>query len=330
MSESTHHVTPIDLDSAGQSAPETPEQRLERTIAVTVLGVTGVHRLGTGAARVVGAVRNAVGSADSAGVKVTTTDTGLAVDVSVVAEYPTNVTELADTIRTQVRHAVGQLDGEPVTIDVTVTDVHGPFDEADAAKAAADAEKKEQRERAIAEKKAQAKEALDTAGAKASETADKAKAGASDALENGKKGASDALETTKTVAADVVDTAKSKTADALDGIADAVDDEKGRRDANRRDAADDADAAADAAESDARRAREAADDAERSGDANETSDDASETSSDASGTPTAAPSAAQAAADAAQAAADAAQAAADVAADAAAAEAARDENGQAR
>ena len=286
MSESTHHVTPIDLDSAGQSAPETPEQRLERTIAVTVLGVTGVHRLGTGAARVVGAVRNAVGSADSAGVKVTTTDTGLAVDVSVVAEYPTNVTGLADTIRTQVRHAVGQLDGEPVTIDVTVTDVHGPFDEADAAKAAADAEKKEQRERAIAEKKAQAKEALDSAGAKASETADKAKAGASDALENGKKGASDALETTKTVAADVVDTAKSKTADALDGIADAVDDER--------------------------------------------SDDASEISSDVSDTSAAAPSAAQAAADAAQAAADAAQAAADVAADAAAAEAARDENGQAR
>ena len=323
MSESTHHVTPIDLDSAGQSAPETPEQRLERTIAVTVLGVTGVHRLGTGAARVVGAVRNAVGSADSAGVRATTTDTGLAVDVSVVAEYPTNVTELADTIRTQVRHAVGQLDGEPVTIDVTVTDVHGPFDEADAAKAAADAEKKEQRERAIAEKKAQAKKALDSAGAKASETADKAKAGASDALENGKKGASDALETTKTVAADVVDTAKSKTADALDGIADAVDDEQGRRDAGRPDAAGDADvaadadAAADAAEDDARRARDAADDAERA-------DDVSET------TTAAAPSAAQAAADAAQAAADAAQAAADVAADAAAAEAARDENGQAR
>lgn len=68
MTDSAHHVTPIDLDDAGPAEAETPEQALHRMIAVTALGTTGVHKLGTTAARVAGALRTAVGATSTPGI----------------------------------------------------------------------------------------------------------------------------------------------------------------------------------------------------------------------------------------------------------------------
>jgi len=205
----THHVTRIDLDSLGPVDASSPEAALERTIALTVLGTTGVHALGTPSARLVGAVRSRLGKGGVTGVTVTQASTGLQVDVALVAEYPTNVTELADKVRTQVGHAVGQLDGEPVSVDVSVVDVHGPFDDvAPADDASPDADDAEPRR-----------------GADNEESRVEDGAPADDPRSLGER------------ASDLADSARTAIADAIDGTADAVDDASGEaRDAAARDA----------------------------------------------------------------------------------------------
>ncbi|MFJ2354929.1 Asp23/Gls24 family envelope stress response protein [Frigoribacterium sp. NPDC087798] len=196
MSESTHHVTPIDIDAAASTRATSPEEVLEHTIGVTVLGVSGVHALGTASQRLAGALRTAIGTGSVPGVRAGTTDEGLVVDIAVVAEYPTNVTTLADTVRTQVKHAVGQLDGEEVTVNVTVTDVHGPFDSdedaADKVNAAAD----------------KAKQTVSDAGDRAKEAGEKTKAAAGEARDRAATAAGDLSDKARTAAGDLSDKAR--------------------------------------------------------------------------------------------------------------------------
>ncbi len=102
-----------------------------RTAAVAALGVAGVHHLGGFAARAADQVRARLGrSASTAGVQVDDQDGRLAVRVAVVVEYPNPVHEVADAVRTRVRHALDRLPtADPAQVDVTVIDVHGPFDD---------------------------------------------------------------------------------------------------------------------------------------------------------------------------------------------------------
>ncbi|GLK16654.1 Asp23/Gls24 family envelope stress response protein [Herbiconiux flava] len=125
------HVEPIDLSQVPAPAGVEPDpaEILARTVADTALGVSGVHRLGTPFGRAVDSVRrSAFGSGSNPGVVISQRDDGLAISVSLVVEYPANVTEVAETARTQIAHAVGQLHEHPIAVDVTITDVHGPFD----------------------------------------------------------------------------------------------------------------------------------------------------------------------------------------------------------
>jgi len=218
VTDSAHHVTPIALDDAGPAEAETPEQALHRMIAVTTLGTTGVHGLGTTADRVAGALRTAVGATSTPGIRTSTTDAGLLVEISVVAEYPATVTAVADHVRTAVRHAVGQVGDEVVTVDVAVTDVHGPFDEADEARREAAAEKR----------KAALADARDSAKAKAGQVRDTVadRAGqVGDALKDGADRASDTLQEK---AAQVADTA-AEVRDAASDKADEVGEQARRK-----------------------------------------------------------------------------------------------------
>jgi len=210
VTDSAHHVTPIALDDAGPAEAETPEQALHRMIAVTALGTTGVHRLGTTAARVAGALRTAVGATSTPGIRTSTTDAGLLVEVAVVAEYPATVTDVADHVRTAVQHAVGQVGDEAVTVDVAVTDVHGPFDEADEARRQAAAEK---RRAAVAD-------ARDSAKAKAGQVADTVKDRAGQVGDALQEKAGQASNTLEEKAAQVADKAE---------VRDAASDAAGRR-----------------------------------------------------------------------------------------------------
>jgi uncharacterized alkaline shock family protein YloU len=93
--------------------------------------VPGVHDLGGGAARAIGALRTRLNQADqSQGIAVEVGETQAAVDVTVVAEYPVPLHHVADGIRTAVTTAIETLVGLEVTqVNVEITDVHIPSDD---------------------------------------------------------------------------------------------------------------------------------------------------------------------------------------------------------
>ncbi|WP_130176157.1 Asp23/Gls24 family envelope stress response protein [Cryobacterium sp. SO1] len=94
--------------------------------------VAGIHAVGGGAARALGAIRDAMNSTDhSQGVSVEVGESQIAVDLSIVAEYPAPLQQVAEDARTAIIEAIETLVGLQVTaVDVTITDVH-LTDEAD-------------------------------------------------------------------------------------------------------------------------------------------------------------------------------------------------------
>lgn len=98
--------------------------------------VVGVHDLGGGAARALGALRSAINATDhSQGITVEVGETQAAVDVTVIAEYPVPLHTVAAEIRAAVTTAIETLVGLEVTeVNVTITDVLIPS-EADSAPA---------------------------------------------------------------------------------------------------------------------------------------------------------------------------------------------------
>ncbi|MGW9404445.1 Asp23/Gls24 family envelope stress response protein [Arthrobacter sp. NPDC055585] len=106
------------------------EQAVAKVAAIAARAVPGVHSLGTGAGRTLGAVRDAVAGSDSsatAGVNVEVGETEAAVDVTLVADYGIPLTGLADSVRSAVYSAVEDLVGlNVVEVNVSVADVHIP------------------------------------------------------------------------------------------------------------------------------------------------------------------------------------------------------------
>ncbi|MFC8721171.1 Asp23/Gls24 family envelope stress response protein [Kitasatospora sp. NPDC057198] len=93
--------------------------------------VPGVHALGAGASRTLGAVRDRVpggGRNDATrGVKVEVGERQAAVDLEVVAEYGVPVPGIAKDVRAGVIEAVERLVGlEVVEVNIVVKDVHLP------------------------------------------------------------------------------------------------------------------------------------------------------------------------------------------------------------
>ena len=91
----------------------------------------GVYALGGGAARALGAIREAVAGVDQTqGISVEVGETQVAVDVTIVAEYPTPLQDVADGVRAAVIRAIESIVGMEVTeVNVTVNDVHLPSDD---------------------------------------------------------------------------------------------------------------------------------------------------------------------------------------------------------
>ena len=95
--------------------------------------VKGVYALGGGAARVMGAVRDALNSTDlTQGISVEVGEKQVAVDVTIVAEYPAPLQGVADSVRLAIYKAMQDLVGmEVAEVNVTVNDVHIPSDDDD-------------------------------------------------------------------------------------------------------------------------------------------------------------------------------------------------------
>ncbi len=107
------------------------------TIAETVVSkiagiatreVDGVHALGGGTARAVGALRERIPGArtnHAQGVSVEVGEKQAAVDLDVVADYGVAITDLAEGIRRNVINSVERMTGLQVTeVNITVHDVY--------------------------------------------------------------------------------------------------------------------------------------------------------------------------------------------------------------
>jgi len=90
--------------------------------------VTGVHALGGGAARAVGAIRERIpGSSTnhSQGVSVEVGERQAAIDVQLVAEYGVSLSDLASGIRRNVIASLERMTGLEVTeVNIEIQDIH--------------------------------------------------------------------------------------------------------------------------------------------------------------------------------------------------------------
>ncbi|TFB75901.1 Asp23/Gls24 family envelope stress response protein [Cryobacterium glaciale] len=136
-SKSTNTSAPIGTARAGEPLIGTGKTVINDGVVAKVAGlaareVAGVHALGGGAARALGAIREAMNSTDvSQGVSVEVGETQVAVDVTIVAEYPVPLQQVASDIRSNVIRAIEDLVGLEVTeVNVTIVDIHLPSDDA--------------------------------------------------------------------------------------------------------------------------------------------------------------------------------------------------------
>lgn len=124
--------------SGGDALPATRGRTLiadgvvEKIAGMAAREVPGVHALGGGLARTLGAVRDRVpgGRPDVArGVKVEVGERQTAVDLAVVVAYGVPITEVAGDIRENVISAVERMTGlEVVEVNISVIDVRLPDD----------------------------------------------------------------------------------------------------------------------------------------------------------------------------------------------------------
>ncbi|MGW6204045.1 Asp23/Gls24 family envelope stress response protein [Streptomyces sp. NPDC055089] len=121
-------------DSAGGTRGTTV---IADSVVSTIAGIAvretdGVHALGGGASRAMGAMKDKVSRSNDPGrgVKVEVGEKQAAVDVDIVVEYGTLILDTAKKIRTHVTDAVETMTGlEVVEINIKVLDVHVPGDD---------------------------------------------------------------------------------------------------------------------------------------------------------------------------------------------------------
>jgi uncharacterized alkaline shock family protein YloU len=109
------------------------------SVVATIAGIAareveGVHTMGGGAARAMGAVRDRVArSADpTRGVKAEVGEKEAALDLDIVVVYGTHISEAASEIRSRVAGAVERMTGlEVVEVNINVRDVNIPGEESE-------------------------------------------------------------------------------------------------------------------------------------------------------------------------------------------------------
>ncbi|KJY16018.1 MULTISPECIES: Asp23/Gls24 family envelope stress response protein [Streptomyces] len=125
--------------SGAGAAPETrgrtsiSDSVVEKIAGMAAREVPGIHSLGAGVTRTLGAVKDMVPGGRpsvSRGVKVEVGERQAAIDLDVVVEYGVAIVDMAGAVRTNVITAVERMTGlEVVEVNVTVDDVHLPDEE---------------------------------------------------------------------------------------------------------------------------------------------------------------------------------------------------------
>lgn len=109
------------------------ESVVAKVAGIAAREVPGVHALGGGGARALGAIRGVVNATDlTQGVKVEVGETQAAADITIVVDYPAPIQEVAENVRNAVAGAITRLVGlQVVEVNVDVNDVHLPTDNTD-------------------------------------------------------------------------------------------------------------------------------------------------------------------------------------------------------
>jgi len=127
------NVTPAATSSSRAAAGKNTiaEGVVSKVAGIAAREVRGVHDLGNGAARAIGAIRNAINQQDRGqGVSVEVGEKQVAADIVIVAEYPVELQKVADDVRKSVTDAISQVVGMEVTeVNVTVSDVYIPSED---------------------------------------------------------------------------------------------------------------------------------------------------------------------------------------------------------
>jgi uncharacterized alkaline shock family protein YloU len=106
-----------------------------KIVALATREVNGVYAMGTGSARMIGAVRQRVpGSrpSDTQGVSVEVGERQAAADLDLVVDYGVSIPDVAAAVRANVIGSVERLCGLDVTeVNIGIDDVHLPGDDDD-------------------------------------------------------------------------------------------------------------------------------------------------------------------------------------------------------
>ena len=133
VTSGTPQQTPVVATASGIATGSTiiEDAVVAKIAGIAARDVEGVYALGGGAARMVGAIRDALNNSDLAqGIRVEVGETQVAVDVTIVAEYPVSLQKVADGVRAAVHQAMVELVNLEVTeVNVTINDVHIPSDD---------------------------------------------------------------------------------------------------------------------------------------------------------------------------------------------------------
>lgn len=141
-----HQVSPRPGDAVALMT-EHGRTSIADTVVTKIAGlaareVWGVHQLGGGAARAVGAIRERIPGATSSaaqGVAVEVGERQAAVDLDVMVEYGVAIADVAAAIRRNVISSIERMTGLEVTeVNITIDDLHLPDDRGDANDAEAD------------------------------------------------------------------------------------------------------------------------------------------------------------------------------------------------
>jgi uncharacterized alkaline shock family protein YloU len=113
---------------------------ISKVAGIATRSVRGVYAVGGGVSRALGAIRDAMNQTDrSQGVSVEVGERQVAVDITLVAEYPMSLQKVADDVRAAVYAAIQDIVGMDVTeVNVTINDVHIPGEDDAASDAAAE------------------------------------------------------------------------------------------------------------------------------------------------------------------------------------------------
>ena len=101
---------------------------IAKVAGIATRNVPGVYAVGGGVSRAIGAIRDAMNQTDrSQGVSVEVGEREVAVDITLVAEYPTPLQKVADDVRSAVYSAIEDIVGMDVAeVNVNINDVHIP------------------------------------------------------------------------------------------------------------------------------------------------------------------------------------------------------------